>query len=135
MGEVILENFRGYSRQTRIEISDLTALIGTNDIRRSTILEALEIFFNSKLVKFEASDVCAYATDKTVTIGCVFCDIPQNTILDSSAQTTLEKEYLLNQHGCLEIGKIYDCCSSRVREGIFAYALHPSVPVFVIYCR
>ena len=44
--EVILKNFRGYYDETRISINDLTALIGKNDVGKSTILEALEIFFN-----------------------------------------------------------------------------------------
>jgi putative ATP-dependent endonuclease of the OLD family len=46
LAAVILENFRGYSQSTRIEIDDLTAFIGKNDVGKSTILEALEIFFN-----------------------------------------------------------------------------------------
>ena len=37
--EVILKNFRGYYGETRIAISDLTALIGKNDVGKSTILE------------------------------------------------------------------------------------------------
>lgn len=42
--EVILKNFRGYYTETRIKIDNLTALIGKNDIGKSTILEALDIF-------------------------------------------------------------------------------------------
>ena len=40
-----LKNFRGYNSDTYLEVSDLTALIGKNDVGKSTILEALEIFF------------------------------------------------------------------------------------------
>ena len=43
--EIILKNFRGYYAETRITIDDLTALIGKNDVGKSTILEALDIFF------------------------------------------------------------------------------------------
>ena len=52
--EVILKNFRGYYGETRIAISDLTALIGKNDVGKSTILEALDIFFNQS--KIDATD-------------------------------------------------------------------------------
>ena len=45
-----LKNFRGYKDNTYLEVSDLTALIGKNDAGKSTILEALEIFFNNKLI-------------------------------------------------------------------------------------
>ena len=47
--EIILQNFRGYYNETRIPVDDLTALIGQNDVGKSTILEALDIFFNRKL--------------------------------------------------------------------------------------
>ena len=43
---VILENFRGYRDRRTINISDFTAFIGKNDVGKSTVLEALDIFFN-----------------------------------------------------------------------------------------
>lgn len=41
-----LKNFRGYRNEVRINMSDLTVFVGRNDIGKSTILEALDIFFN-----------------------------------------------------------------------------------------
>lgn len=41
-----LFNFRGFKNETIINFDDLTALVGKNDIGKSTILEALDIFFN-----------------------------------------------------------------------------------------
>ena len=52
--EIILQNFRGYYNETRIPVDDLTALIGQNDVGKSTILEALDIFFNQS--KIESGD-------------------------------------------------------------------------------
>ena len=46
---LILENFRGYYGRTEIDFDDLTAFIGKNDVGKSTILEALDIFFNHTL--------------------------------------------------------------------------------------
>ena len=45
--KLILKNFRSYSSIVEIPISNLTTLIGKNDIGKSTILEALEIYFNN----------------------------------------------------------------------------------------
>ncbi|MBR3904035.1 MAG: AAA family ATPase [Akkermansia sp.] len=42
---IIIKNFRGYSGEYRISVGDLTALIGKNDAGKSTILDALGIFF------------------------------------------------------------------------------------------
>ena len=64
LAAVILENFRGYCQPTRVEIDeDLTAFIGKSDAGKSTILEALEIFFNDG--KPEHGDACVHvsATD------------------------------------------------------------------------
>lgn len=40
-----LKNFRGYRSETEINFNDLTVFVGKNDIGKSTILEALDIFF------------------------------------------------------------------------------------------
>lgn len=61
LAAVILENVRGHCQSTRIEIDDLTAFIGKNDAGKSTILEALEIFFIDG--KPERSDVCVRHRD------------------------------------------------------------------------
>lgn len=41
-----IKNFRGYAKETSIDFDDLTVFIGKNDVGKSTILEALDIFFN-----------------------------------------------------------------------------------------
>ncbi|MCT8140515.1 AAA family ATPase [Anaerobacillus sp. CMMVII] len=47
-----------------VDVNDITLLIGTNDIGRSTILEALEIFFTNSLVKIGHEDVCVYSENQ-----------------------------------------------------------------------
>ena len=93
---IIIKNFRGYKGGTRIDLEDMTAFIGKNDIGKSTILEALEIFFNNETVKIESMDACVYCDDKEVTIGCIFSDLPDNVVIDTRAETTLRDEYFLN---------------------------------------
>ena len=43
--EVVLQNFRGYKNQHRIPIDQLTAFIGKNDVGKSSIFDALAVFF------------------------------------------------------------------------------------------
>ena len=92
-----LKNFRGYKYNTYLEVSDLTALIGKNDAGKSTILEALEIFFNNKLIVCEREDLSVESTSDSIEISCVFSDFPDSLIIDSASSTTLENENLLNQ--------------------------------------
>lgn len=122
---VVLRNFRCYRDETRIRIASLTALIGKNDVGKSTILEALEIFFNNTVVKVDAQDACIHSGSKEIVIGCEFEELPEALVLDETAATTLKDEYLLNELGCLEIRKVFDCATSKVKESVFALAHHP----------
>lgn len=123
---VVLENFRLFHNRTRIELGELTALIGRNDFGKSTVLEALEIFFNNSVVKIDADDPCVHSSSKAVLIGCVFDDLPEDLVLDATVSTTLENEYLLNADGDLEIHKVFDCSKKTISHKVFAVAYHPS---------
>ncbi len=125
---VIIENFRAYHSSVRIPITNLTAFIGRNDIGKSTILEALDIFFEGGTVKMESSDSCVHSASKEVKIGCVFDDLPEDLILDATAETTLGDEFLLNEDGDLEIYKVFDCTKKSVSYQVFAKANHPTAP-------
>ncbi|MBI1183899.1 AAA family ATPase [bacterium] len=48
LNKLKLRNFRSYSTEIEFFIDDLNVLIGRNDIGKSSILEALDIFFNGK---------------------------------------------------------------------------------------
>lgn len=45
-----LKNFRGYRGETVVSFDDLTAFVGKNDVGKSTILEALDIFSTIRTV-------------------------------------------------------------------------------------
>ena len=83
-------------------MDDLTALIGQNDVGKSTILEALDIFFNQS--KIESGDKNILHTDEETVIGCVFDELPETIVLED-VETSLSNEYLLNEDGRLEINK------------------------------
>lgn len=125
-----IENFRSYQNRTRVEISDLTTLIGKNDIGKSTIIEALEIFFNSEIVKIESSDACVRSENKTVTIACEFSDFPDEITLDAGASTSLSDEFLLTKDGTLKIEKVFDCSKAKPSEQVFLVCEHPSADGF-----
>jgi len=124
---LVLRNFRGYKGEVRILVHpDLTAFIGRNDVGKSTILDALGIFFGSPLVKFDTSDLCVYAEDNEVRIGCVFDELPDSLTLDTTSTTNLKEEYLLNEDGDLEIHKVFDCSVKSPKPRVLACAKHPT---------
>lgn len=124
---VTLKNFRCYKDEFSLTFDQLTTIVGTNDIGKSTILEALEIFFNNETVKIEQGDANIHS-DKQVIIQCDFCDLPKGGIvLDSGEETDLKEEYLTIDEDLLRIRKVYDCTKKNISPQIFIIANHPTV--------
>lgn len=129
---LILKNFRAYKGEHRISLGDLNVFIGKNDIGKSSILEALDIFLNEKsgVVKFEKEDLNKVAQqdgDTEVIIGCVFTDFVDEVVIDSTNKTKLSAEYLLNDDGDLEVIRKVNAAKSPT----FIAASHPSNDEFV----
>ena len=128
---VKITNFRGISECAEVNFKDLTAIVGKNDVGKSTILEALDIFFNGNSAesKLGAMDINQYVRKKCdgkidIEIACVFSDIPQGDIvLDDSASTSLNNEGLAVD-GKLEIVKIYP---NAGKAKVYVRAKYPNV--------
>ena len=121
-----IKNFRGYKDSTKVNFENLTTLIGKNDIGKSTILEALEIFFNNSTVKIENGDANIYTDSGNVEITCEFENLPKELSLDSSSITNLKDEYLLSPNGTLIIKKVFDCNKKTPTVETFIVANHPT---------
>lgn len=109
-----IKNFRGYQNLQIDFDSNLNVIIGKNDIGKSTILEALEIFFNNEKVKIEVEDLCVKASDPYVRIGVTFQLEPGKLYTIDTIPTSLEDEYLLNKDGLLEVEKCWDCSNNKL---------------------
>ncbi|WP_026706564.1 ATP-binding protein [Flavobacterium soli] len=99
-----LRNFRIYQDELTINLGDLNCIIGKNDIGKSTILEAINIFFNDGI---EKTDLSVNSNDDLIEITCLFDDFREKLVLDSTVETSLKEESLLNQNGLLEIKKTF----------------------------
>ena len=125
---IILKNFRGYKNETSVEFSNLTAFKGKNDVGKSTVLEALDIFFNEGkgIISLDKSDINKEANnegDTEIIIGVEFHNLPNEIIIDTENTTTLKQEYLLNEAGHLTIIKKYP---NAGKDKVFIRALHPN---------
>ena len=125
ISQVKIKNFRGYEKETTINIDDLTVFVGKNDVGKSTLLEALDIFFNDGKgsVKLDKGDINKFSQNDDIEISVVFEVTPREIIIDSANATTLEDEYLLNKDKKLEIIKRYPKAG---KEKVFIRAYHPS---------
>ena len=124
---LILKNFRIFKETTIIDLDNLTAFIGKNDIGKSTILDALDIFFNGKdaQVKLDREDISKGADSDEILIGVAFENFPQKLIVDVTVPTNLKEEFLLNKDGLLEIHKKYANGDIK-KEQVYIVANHPA---------
>lgn len=123
-----IKNFRSYRENTKVVLDDLTVFVGKNDIGKSTILEAFDVFFNDGkgAVTIDKTDVNVQeeknGNNETVISVC-FSDLPSRIVIDSEVETTLADEYMLNSDGFLEVVKKY---KSGGKPSIYLRANHPT---------
>ena len=120
-----VENFRGYLEPTTVPVSNLAAFIGRNDVGKSTLLDALEIFFNGG--KPDSDDAHVNRRRQPTRISCQFEELPPEVVIDAQAPTSLADEHLLVSAGVLEIVKQYDLSARRITPKVNARAQHPNV--------
>jgi len=117
ISKLYIKNFRGYTEQT-IEIhKDLNVIIGKNDVGKSTILEALEIFFNNDTIKIDILDLNKKRedqADKDITIQVSFKINPKTSYTIDTIPTQLSQEYLLDSEGYLTIRKVWSASGSNI---------------------
>lgn len=127
--KIKIKNFRSYKEEVEIEFGDLTAFVGKNDIGKSTVLEALDIFFNDSkgIIKIDKDDINKQAItsgDNEISISVCFEQLPATIIIDSTNETTLITEHLLNSDGQLEVIKKYP--NAKASPSVFIKAHHPT---------
>jgi len=132
--ELRIKNFRGYTDEVSVTFNDFTAFVGKNDIGKSTILEALDIFFNEGkgLIKIDKDDVNKDELNNgnnVICISVIFTDLPSEVIIDESNKTTLKNEFLLNKNNELEVIKKFENGSTTSKNfKVLIKALHPTNP-------
>lgn len=123
-----IENFRGYKDEINITFDDLTVFVGKNDIGKSTILEALDIFFNdgkgvAKIEKSDVNIVEAQAGNQDTIMSICFEELPERVVIDTTVETSLQDEYMVNREGYLEVIKKY---KNGGTPKVFIKAYHPT---------
>lgn len=130
--KVTIKNFRSYKNETTIFFDNLTAFVGRNDVGKSSVLEALDIFFNEgrETIKLDKDDInkenCENGNNNIV-ITVSFTDFPEKIIIDDTNETTLQNEYLLDSEGCLQIRKTFNAGNPKDIK-ISVTTVHPNNP-------
>jgi len=133
ISQMKITNFRCFKEEITIDFKGLTAFVGKNDVGKSTVLEALDVFFNENkgVIKLDKDDINKQGFaegNNNIRIAVIFKDLPTQLVLDSTTETTFKDEYLLNRDGKLEIVTIYPNANSGKEKKVFIKAYHPSNP-------
>jgi predicted ATP-dependent endonuclease of OLD family len=125
---VAVNRLRGYEQRVHVEMDNLRVLVGKNDIGKSTVLEALDVFFNEGkgCVKLDSQDInksCLAQGNDCIEVEVEFIELPSTIVIDSTNQTTLQDEYLVSANGSLHVIKRYPGAG---KEKVYIRANHPT---------
>ena len=123
-----LENFRAYKNVKVLFDENMNVIIGQNDIGKSTILEALDIFFGQDTIKIDISDWNKERVSNKIVISVEFLvDDNLEIIIDSANPTNLQDEYLLNSSRYLNIYKEYEISRDKLsKEKVYLNVNYPN---------
>ncbi|GLY46128.1 hypothetical protein Llac01_15050 [Leuconostoc lactis] len=110
-----LKNFRGYQKAT-INFENFSTIVGINDAGKSTIFEALDIFFNN--AKFDGSDRNIKHPDQSVELIAHFSELPA-TIKIETVDTDIKSEFLTCDNEFV-LKKVFETKSSKFSEFVVA---------------
>jgi len=104
---VLIENFRPFKKLEEMRTGSLATIVGKNDVGKSNILKALQVFFDDK-PKIDENDVHS-GSDRgaNIIIEVAFNSLPEKVELEAGVETTLQEEMLVDEEGHLRIRKVY----------------------------
>lgn len=118
-----IAGFRGYREATKLAIEPgLTVVVGKNDVGKSTILKALDLYLSGS--KASSGDFSIGDSQKQIEITCWFVGAADEVVLDSDYVTSLEREGLADRDGRIAIRKVWVNSSSAPK--VFVYASVPA---------
>ncbi|HDR7661074.1 ATP-dependent nuclease [Bacillus toyonensis] len=104
LAEIEIENFKGIGEAVKIKIDNIVALIGNNNVGKTTILSAYEAFADSG-TKLTEKDFYKEDTNNIPTITGIFVDVP--TGIGIGEQWIHDDEHL-NYKNCIKVKYIWE---------------------------
>lgn len=105
IASITLKNFRAYRDETTIYFGPFSAMVGRNDSGKSSILHALDIFFNRPPDLYDFT--VGMHEDEQMEITLRFTDLPKTIQLEEGVDTTFAEENLLDDAGLLCVKRVY----------------------------
>lgn len=108
---VRLENFQGVAGATEVSIGDFAVLVGRNDVGKSTLLKALDLFLNGVTPSPDSNN--AQNQTSNIAIELAFFLPPTSIVIDEAISTSFESEQLLDENDLLRLRREWDTSATR----------------------
>lgn len=106
-----LENFQGVAGATEVAIRDFTVLVGRNDVGKSTLLKALNLFLNGATPSQDSNN--SQNQTSVIAVELAFSPPPAPIVIDEAITTSFESEQLLDENGLLRLKKEWDTSATK----------------------
>jgi len=104
INSITIKNYRPFKTLDEVKLGQLATIVGKNDAGKSSILRAIQLFFEEN--EIDLDDVHDKATlEENVTIELTFTTLPEKIEIEESVETTFKEEMLLDKDGNLRIRK------------------------------
>lgn len=104
--KVIIENYRAIDSLVEININNFNCIVGKNDVGKSTILKALDLFFNDKNPQMEDKNIRTESLNIEIIV--IFKLEGEKITIDEVISTSFEEEDLVDENGFLCVKKCWD---------------------------
>jgi putative ATP-dependent endonuclease of OLD family len=108
---VKLENYQGVAGATEIPIGDFTVLVGRNDVGKSTLLKAFDLFLNGVTPSPDSNN--AQNQTQIISIELAFSPSQTPIVIDEAISTSFEAEQLLDEDGLLRLRREWNTSATR----------------------
>ncbi len=115
--EITIENYRGIKDPIVFTTNNFNCIVGKNDVGKSTLLKAMNMFFNDASPNIDDKNVSSESNLISVKI-CFDC---HNVIvdIDGGIQAYLESEKLTDEKGYLCIHKQWDISQKTIKPSFY----------------
>ncbi|MEI3565337.1 MAG: AAA family ATPase [Alistipes finegoldii] len=114
---IVINNYKGIQNETKIMFHDFCCIVGRNDVGKSTILKALNVFLNDHSPSFEDKNIYNESTDIEIELQFDCCET--ETIIDESIPITFVEEELVNADRMLCLKKVWDVSQKTIKPKVY----------------
>ena len=113
INRLTIENFKGIKNPINIDINQFTCIVGKNDVGKSTLLKAIDVFLNDSSISSDDCNIYSDSCNICIEVSFIVDDTSIN--IDDAISTTFADEELLDEDGFLCVKKIWDTSQKSIK--------------------